>query len=148
MATLPDPQSTRREGIPARSFTLSDSQEWGFALPSRLIRPRIDVHHDALGRRVNQIQVEVGFGYPVYIRRLIESLREASLGDSVPLQYEAFLALAAALLMRAHDIDLSTAFYLLTISEEDFPFLIRHVLTVISLNDLEKSVVNPGGSSE
>ena len=128
------PESTRREGIRSKSIVLSDGREWGFSLPSRLIRPRISDSFDAFGRRLDRVTVEVVFGFPLFIRRLIDRLRSTLETDSIADQYEAFMSLARARLLRAHDIDSSTACQLLNVSEENFPALAHHVLRIVEFD--------------
>lgn len=132
MANVISPQATRRAGIPSRSIVLSDGLEWGFSLPSRLIRPRIVGSCDSLGRQIERVTVEIGFGYPLQIRRLIDRLGKSHDHGSVSEQYDSFMNLAVSLLTRCHDIDVSFACRLLTVSEEEFPALVDHVSRIIS----------------
>ena len=84
--------------------------------------------------------MEIGFGYPLFIRRLIDRVAISCDRDSTAEQYESLLALAAALLIRAHDIDPSTACRLLTVSEEEFTSLVHNVLQIIKYRSLRDSV--------
>jgi hypothetical protein len=126
------PESTRREGVPTRHVRLSDGAEWGFMRPSVLLRPKVVSDRDRLGRPVERLSVEVGFGYPAEIRSLIDTLQNACEGGSALEQYDAFFSLSVALLRRTHEIDLATACGLLSVSEEELPRLVRDIVAVIT----------------
>lgn len=132
MHDRPTPDSSRRDGGPARSIRLSDGAEWGLMLPSVRLVPKVVADLDKLGRPVERVSVEVDFGYPTEIQSLIDALRDACGGGPVFRQYEAFFALSAALLCRTHEISPSIACELLSVSESELPRLVRDVVAVIS----------------
>ncbi len=90
------------------------------------------MERDGFGRPFEKISVEVGFGYPTEIQRLIEMLEESCRVGPVARQYEAFFNLAVALLRHAHEINRSTACGLLSVSEDELPRLVRDVVSLIS----------------
>ena len=124
-----NPVLTRREGVRALPITLADGQEWGLALPSTRLKPRVEASVDDLGRPTELIRVEAEFGHPLAIRRLVDGLRSACERDEDEPRYEALSRLAAALIRRAHDIDLATAASLLELDLDDLPRLVEGVLT-------------------
>jgi hypothetical protein len=130
MCDRPTPESTRREGVPVRPIRLADGSDWGFLRPAVRLTPRVVSDLDKLGRPVERISVEVGFGYPPEVQALITALTDACEHGSPPRQYEAFFALAASLLRRAHDISLSATCELLSVSEDELPRLVREVVSI------------------
>jgi hypothetical protein len=132
MDERPTPDPTRRQGVRALSITLADGNEWGLALPSTRLRPRVERGLDALGRPIESIRVAAEFGHPVEIRRLVAALRSACQGDQERRRYEALIHLAVALIRRAHEIDLTTAVSLLELDVEDLPRLIEAVLSAVT----------------
>jgi hypothetical protein len=132
MDDQPTPDLTRREGVRAFPITLADGNDWGLALPSTRLRPRFEVGVDALGRSAEIIRVEAVFGYPLEIRRLVDALRSACEGDDEEPRYETLFRLAAALIRRAHDIDLPTAASLLELDVDNLPRLVEAVLSVVT----------------
>jgi hypothetical protein len=130
MPELPTPHSTRRDGIPARLIRLADDADWGFATPTTLLVPRFETRSDEFGRSTNCVVVELAFGYPLAICRLIENVRSVCEHGSVLEQYEAFLDLAISLLCRAHNISLTTACGLLTVPTDQLPGLAKEVLAI------------------
>lgn len=134
MKTRPTPEVTRREEVPGRPVSLADGNEWELALPTVRYSPAVAVTPDAFGRPVQGVAVAVGFGYPVEIQSLIAGLRAACERGTEAEQYAAFFSLAAALLRRAHDIDLPTACELLGVADPELPSLARAVLGAVSGN--------------
>lgn len=148
MSDRPTPDSSRREGVPARSIRLSDGADWGFLRPAVRLTPKVVRDHDRLGRPSERVSVAVEFGYPPEIQGLIDGLEEASESGSVDRQYEAFFALAVALLRRAHDLSASTACELLCVSRDELPGLVREVVSIIS-EGKGPAQIGPGrGASE
>ena len=132
MFNRPTPESSRRDGVPARTLRLSDGEEWGFLRPSVRLQPRVTLDHDALGRPRERITVAVGFGYAPEIEALIRAVRDACDRGSVERQYEAFFTLAAALLRRVHDVSVADACALLSVAESGLPGLVRDVMAIVS----------------
>jgi hypothetical protein len=132
MDDQPTPNLTRREGVRAFPITLADGNDWGLALPSTRLRPRVEVVVDALGRSGEIIRVEAEFGYPLEIRRLVDALQSACEGDREEPRYETLFRLAATLICRAHDIDLPTAASLLELDVDDLPRLVEAVFSVVT----------------
>ena len=132
MNDQPTPGSTRREGVPCRLVRLSDGADWGLMRPTVLLRPKVRSEFDRLGRPVERVSLDVGFGYPRAIESLIDALREACEGGQASQQYGAFFSLALALLRKAHDLEPSAACELLSVTESELPRLVRDVLAVIS----------------
>jgi hypothetical protein len=132
MTDLPTPESTRREGVPARPVRLADGREWGFSLPTPLLAPRVEVLPDEFGRPVERISADVGFGYPAEVRRLLERLISVCEAGRIPEQYSAFFSLAASLLRRAHDVSLTTACELLAVPEDELPRLVSAVMEIVA----------------
>jgi hypothetical protein len=137
MDDQPTPDVTRREGVRAFPVTLSDGNDWGLALPSTRLRPRVELGVDVLGRPTEIIRVEAEFGYPIEIRRLVDDLRSACEGDEEEPRYDTLFRLAATLIRRAHDIDLATAASLLELDVDDLPRLVEVVLSVVTGECLE-----------
>ena len=132
MDGLHSPSSTRLGEVPARTIVLSDGQEWAFALPTLRISPKVETRLDELGRPVEGVVVTYGFGYPRAIERLLAAVKAAVATGTAGEQCEAFFALAAALLRRAHDVSLSTACELLTVPEDDLTRLVEAVMAVVN----------------
>ncbi len=130
MDKLPNPEQTRREDVTSRPVRLADGHDWGFARPSRRLIPTVVEGMDLLGRRTETIAVRPGFGHPLEIQRLLDGFRASCDEGPTAEQYEAFFALAVALLCRAHEIDRSTACALLTVEGAELPRLIAEVLAV------------------
>jgi len=132
MDTRPTPEATRREGVRATPIVLADGQAWGFAIPAPRLRPEVVAGVDALGRPIEQVRVVAETGYPLEIRRLIDSLRDACERGPADLRYDALICLALALLRRAHDLDLADAAALLETSLDDLPTLVGMILSVVT----------------
>ena len=132
MTETPTPDSTRREGISARSVRLADGNRWGFALPSVRLKPRVIIVPDEFGRQCEHISVDAAIGHPLEIERLYRTVQAVSGGGVVREQYAAFFSLAVALLRRAHDIGVETACELLEVSASELPYLVRVVISVAS----------------
>jgi hypothetical protein len=132
MDTPISPDCTRHEGVEALSILLADGNRWGLALPSPRLRPEVIEGVDRLGRPSTKVRLVSEFGYPLEIRRLIDDLRSAcDQGDSER-QFEALIRLAAALICRAHNIDLKLAASLLEMGVDDLPGFVETVLLVVS----------------
>jgi hypothetical protein len=132
MDTSTLPNRTRCEGIEAHFIRLADGNSWGLALPSTRLRPEVIEGVDNLGRPSRTIRLVSEFGYPLQIRRLINDLRAACDQGTPEWQYEALFRLAAALICRAHDIDLDLAASLLELGIDDLPRFVDSVLSVAS----------------
>jgi hypothetical protein len=141
------PRSTCRDGVPSRPVILADGDTWGFALPTVRYSPAVAVSPDAFGRPVERVTVEVGFGYPLEIQRLIDGFRTASELGTAAEQYAAFFTLAAALLRRAHDLDLTTACELLEVSDADLAHVVNAALEAISGSGRMPSDVSRGDTT-
>ena len=126
------PGRTRREGVGAFSITLADGHRWGLALPSPRIRPVVVEGVDPLGRPSSSIRLVSEYGYPLAIRRLIDDLRSACDQEAAERQYESLIRLAAALIRRAHDIDLTEAASLLELGVDELSGVVEAVLSVVS----------------
>lgn len=126
------PDSTRRDEIPSRPVRLADGADWCFARPTVRLFPAVVTAIDPLGRPVERVSVGIGFGYPAEVRRLVDAVRSACTRGTVREQYEAFFAMAACLLRRAHAISLRAACDLLSVSEDELPRLVREVMAVVS----------------
>jgi hypothetical protein len=132
MSQRPTPEATRRDGVPCRLIRLADGHDWGFALPSVRLKPRVKLGPDDLGRLTERICVDACYGQPPEVESLYRSVRAASESGSVEEQYTAFFTLAAALLRRAHEIGLDDACELLAVPCERLPDLVRAVMEVAS----------------
>jgi hypothetical protein len=126
------PDRSRRDGIEAVPIPLADGNRWGLALPSTRLKPEFVEGVDALGRPVRTTRLVSRTGYPPEIRALIEALRSASDQGHPQEQYDALIQLAAALVHRAHEIDLESARSLVEVGVEDLPGLVEVVLTVVT----------------
>ena len=140
MIDLPTPEETRFDGVSCHPIRLADGNTWGFANPTIRLRPKVICGVDRLGRPAETIAVAMEFGYSLEIQRLAEAMWTASENDPPAKQYESFFALASALLRRAHDIDLSTACFLLAVSDQELPQLISEVVTVATGGRLGQEV--------
>jgi hypothetical protein len=132
MDIITSPDCSRREGVEAFSIPLADGNRWGFALASPRLRPEVIEGVDGLGRSSKTIRLVSEFGYPLEIRRLIDDLRSACDQGEPERQFEALIRLAAALVCRAHDIDLRVAISLLEVGVDDLPEFVEAVLSVVS----------------
>jgi hypothetical protein len=136
------PELTRREGIFTQPIRLADGREWGIALPTVTLMPRVVVSTDEFGRQSELVSVDVGFGYPSEIEALCRSVQAASASGPVQEQYTAFFSLAAAVLRRAHDISLEAALQLLEVSGDELPALVR----TITASALRREPIVPPGA--
>ena len=132
MDILASPDRTRRAGVEVCPILLADGNRWGFALPSPRLRPEVVEGVDGLGRPSWTIRLVSEFGYPLEIRRLIDDLRTVCDQGDPDRQFESLIRLAAALVCRAHDIDLSVAASLLEMGVDDLPGFVEAVLSVVS----------------
>jgi len=132
MVDTPSPEKTRRPGVEALFIGLADGNDWGLALPSIRLSPRVVEEVDSLGRPTSRIEVRTRIGYPLEITQLIDQLRLACQQNSTEWQYEALIQLAAALIIRAHEITLSDAVSLLEVGSDDLPRLVEAVLSVVT----------------
>ena len=144
MNDRPTPEHTRRPGVPADPINLADGQSWGFARPTTRLMPVVVVGEDAFGRAEERLTVEMTYGYPLEIQRLLDTLNSALEDGTEELQYEAFFALAAALLLRTHHIDLSSAAALLAVDIADLRRLADEVLVVALGGQPSISIPSPG----
>jgi hypothetical protein len=92
----------------------------------------VEVRPDDLGRPIERVSVDLGFGYPAEIQSLLDRVGAVCEGGTVPEQYAAFFSLAASLLRRAHDVSLATACELLEVPEDELPRLVAAVMAVVS----------------
>jgi hypothetical protein len=146
MTDRPNPESTRRDGVPALPVRLADGQEWGFALPTVRLSPRVVVLPDALGRPVERISVAVGFGYPAEVQELIDGVGAACEGGTASEQYASFFSLAAVLIRRAHDVSMATACELLAVPGNELSRLVGAVMQVVSAGPEAPAGESQGGS--
>jgi hypothetical protein len=142
--TMPD--LSRREGVSARLIRLADGNDWGFSRPTVRLIPKVITELDRLGRPVERITVEIAFGYPLDVQRLIDGVRSACECGSVSQQYEAFFSMATAILLRVHEISRATACELLAVSEHDLPRLVQEIMAVVSETDRTSETNNTGGT--
>jgi hypothetical protein len=126
------PDRSRREGVDAFPILLADGNRWGFALPAPRLKPEVVDGVDGLGRPSRTIRLVSEFGYPPEIRKLIDELRAACDRDEPATQFEALIRLAAALICRAHDVDLEVAASLLEMGVDELPGFVEAVLSVVS----------------
>lgn len=148
MAERPTPQSTRREGIPSQSIRLADGELWGFSKPTICLSPKVVKSLDVMGRAREKICVELGFGFPCAIERLIENLQASREHGSTKEQYEAFFELAVRLLRRCHDLSQEFACELLAVSEEELPFLVEMVMSLVSESERTTTAETGNGAEE
>lgn len=144
MSKRPSPSETRLPDTPAHLLRLSDGDTWGFALPGPRLVPTVVRVTDPLGRTTESISARVETGYPLEILRKWDELRRASETGSPDQQYEAFLALAVALLRRAHDISPPEARELLAVADEEWPRLVAEILAIVSKARAETSSPSTG----
>jgi hypothetical protein len=103
------------------------------------------VCRDELGRPVERVSVDIGFGFPVEIRRLLDRVVSACEGGTTSDQYAAFFSLAAALLCRTHDVSLTTACDLLAVPEDELPLLVGAVMAIVSAGPQATGQRSDGG---
>jgi hypothetical protein len=137
MDERPTPDLTRRKNVEVSSITLADGGVWGLALPSLRLSPRVVEGVDSLGRPHSTIRVATKFEYPLEIRRFIDDLQFACEREAAEPQYETLIRLAAALIVRAHDITLAEALRLLELDVDHLPRLVEAVLSVVNGGCLE-----------
>ena len=131
----PSPATTRIIAIPARMIPLADGRAWGLALPTPRYRPEVITGVDPLGRPTETIRLVARFGYPPAIERSIADLRAACSGASPASdlgRFEALMALAVALLRRAHDLTLIEAVGLLDLDGDGLSILVDAVLATVT----------------
>lgn len=145
-ASWPDPDLTRRAGIPAHPVPLADGRTWGLALPEPRYRPEFGAAPSASESR-ETLRVLARIGYPWLIERLVERLRVAcrlGLGEASDRErYDALRALASALLRRAHDLGPAEAESLLALDQEGLARLVDVVLDAVVR---PASLSRPGGA--
>ena len=136
LTVAPSPASTRHAAIPARSITLADGQAWGLALPGLRYQPAVVPEVDPLGRSITAIQLVVRTGYPWPIERLVLNLRSACQAGTDPedarRRFGALMALAEALLRRAHHLSASEAFALLDLDGDGLVRLVDAVIETVA----------------
>ena len=131
------PNLTRREGVATHPIRLADGEEWGIARPAVRLFPKVNTEVlDRLGREVECIAVDAGFGYPLEVERLVDRVRIACAEGSTQEQYAAFFTLASQLLVRAHELTLEDACELLSVSEDQLLRLVREVMSVVAEVDV------------
>ena len=130
------PEATRFAAIPARMILLADGQSWGLALPTPRYRPEVVAGIDSLRRPVETIRLVTRTGYPAPLERLIADLRAACLDPDHRIadtrRFETLMALAVALLRRAHDLTLPAAVALLDLDDAGLARLVDVVLDVVA----------------
>jgi hypothetical protein len=131
MDNLPPPEATRRLGVSTHLIRLSDGRLWGFALPTIRLVPLVVRQVDTLGRPYEKITLGTSYGYPIEIDRLWDTAKRAMEQGPTERRLETFFALAAALLRRAHEIDLAVAATLLAVSIDDLPRIVAAVINVV-----------------
>ncbi|GAC1463661.1 MAG: hypothetical protein NVSMB9_01370 [Isosphaeraceae bacterium] len=137
MAERSTPEASRRVDTPARPVRLADGCEWGFSRPTVRLVPTVVTHRDPLGRPIDRVEVGIGFGYPLEVQNLVQTLRTARNEGTVSQQYEAFFSLAVCLLRRAHDLDLVAACELLSVTKDELPRLVQEIMAVVSETEIE-----------
>ncbi len=149
---LPSPDSTRRASVPARIISLADGQQWGLALPTPRYRPEIVPGVDGLGRPTETIRVVGWIGYSLPIERLIDDLRSACRAEvdseGEGRRFDILMALAVALLRRAHDLTLVEAVALLDLDGDGLCRLVDMVLSTVAgdpSHPSNESVSSTGG---
>jgi hypothetical protein len=130
MQRLPSPDQTRRSDIAAHPIILADGNAWGFARPSLRLIPVVVTESDGFGLVRETIRIRTDYGYSLDMQCLLDDLTHALGDDTSECRPEAFFALAAALLCRAHSIDLSTATSLLAVNVADLPRIAHEIITV------------------
>ena len=134
----PSPDETRRASVPARIIVLADGQPWGLALPTPRYRPEIVAGVDELGRPTETIRLLGWTGYPLSIQRLVDELRSACRAEVNPevevedRRFDALMALAVALLRRAHDLTPLEAVKLLDFDGDGLLRLVDAVLATVA----------------
>jgi hypothetical protein len=141
MCEHPTPESSRRDGVPACAIRLADGNDWSFAKPTVRLTPRVEIQPDRFGRPVERTIVELAFGYPPSIQRRLDDLRSSWDYESLSSQYETFFSLAGSLLLRAHDISLSTAYELLAVSDNELARLVGQIIALVSSEEKAEEVL-------
>ena len=101
--SLPTPEETRDEDVPAVEVELADGRAWGLALPGPRLRPVTLREVDPFGRPGVRIDLVTRVGYPLEVRRLWDEVLAALCrGDACP--RDVFRRLAIALLRMAHEV--------------------------------------------
>jgi len=132
----PSPDETRRASVPARIIVLADGRPWGLALPTPRYRPEIVAEVDELGRPTETIRLLGWTGYPLSTQRLVDELRSACRAEVNPeaedRRFDALMALAVALLRRAHDLTPLEAIGLLDLDGGGLLRLVDAVLATVA----------------
>lgn len=133
---ISSPDQTRHASVPARTIPLADGQHWGLALPTPRYRPEIVSGVDELGRPTETIRLVGWIGYPLPIGRLVDDLRSACRAEVSPeaagRRFDALMALAVALLRRAHGLTLLEASALLDLDADGLFRLVDAVLATVA----------------
>lgn len=132
---FPSPESSRVTAVRAQPVTLADGHVWGLARPTPRYRPEAVPGVDEPGRPAGATGLGSRIGYPAAIERLVDALRVACLTPRGPAtdarRYEALMALAVALLRRAHDLEpTAAAALLLGLDEAGLVALVDEVLAL------------------
>ena len=149
---ISSPDSTRRASVPARTICLADGQLWGLASPTPRYRPEIVTGVDELGRPTETIRLMRWTGYPLPIEQLVGGLRSACRtgadSEGEGRRFDALMALAVALLRRAHDLTLLEAVELLELDGPGLCRLVDAVLATVAgdpFDSSNESVPSTGG---
>lgn len=130
----PDPQRSRRQSVPARPVVLADGQAWGLALPGLRYNPKLEQDANRIDGTAESLQIGVRVGYPWAIERLIDRLDSTARAPLGPTgdqeRFDALMALASALLQRAHELEPAEVAALLTLDGSGSARLVDAVLDV------------------
>ena len=154
MTGLPDPptpESTRLDLVPARAVLLADGRAWGLALPTPRYRPEVVATSGAFGQPTETVRLVVRSGFPLAITRLVDDLRSASLdggeAGNARRRFDTLMALAVALLRRAHELGEAEALALLDLDGAGLIRLVDAVLAIVAEppSRLRGDLVSPCG---
>lgn len=130
------PEATRHGSVPAHPIALADGRSWGLALPAPRYRPEVVSSVDSLGRTTATTRLVARVGYPPVIEPLIDELRSACGTDATAVgdqrRFDALMALAVALLRRAHNLSLDAAIGLLDLDSDGLIHLVDVVTTIVA----------------
>jgi hypothetical protein len=124
------PSQSRRAEVTAVPIILADGNAWSFAEPSLTLFPIIVIETDDFGRHIQTVKAQAAYGYPPDIQSLCEEIARSLTTDAPEYHSDAFIALASALLRRAHAVDQSTAVALLAVDLTELPRLVQEVMNV------------------
>lgn len=130
----PTPESSRDPAVAVRLVTLADGRPWGLALPTTRYRPVVAPGGDPPGEPAQAARLVARAGYPAPIERLVADFRVACLAPRGPVadgrRHRALMALAAALLRRAHDVSPPVAAALLDLDGSRLEDLVDAVVAL------------------